>query len=65
MTIRVVYYRNTTVITTHICYVLMIYSLCRAAYISEGDLLDGEKVSLFLKAPFSLMLTEITEGYSE
>lgn len=32
--------------------------------ISEGDLLYGDKVSLFLKAPFSLMLTEITEGYS-
>lgn len=42
----------------------MKYSLCREACISEGDLLDGDKVSLFLKAPFALMLTEITEGYS-
>lgn len=43
---------------------LMKYLLCRAVYMSEGDLLDWDKVSLFLKARFSLMLTEITEGYS-
>lgn len=37
-----------------------IWAHVKSAYLK----VDGDEVSLFLKAPFSLMLTEITEGYS-